>query len=374
MSVVRFGIVGLGGMGRQHATYLNAGQIRGAQLTAVSDTAPGAQQWATQQLAGEVAFFESYTAMLDSGLIDAVIVATPHYFHPDLAVQALHKQLHVLIEKPAGVYTQQVRQMNEVAVASGKVFGIMYNQRTNPVFAKVRELIQSGELGVIKRFNWIITDWYRSQAYYASGSWRATWAHEGGGVLMNQSPHNIDLLLWTLGLMPTRVRAFCHFGKHHTIEVEDDVTAYMECENGATGVFITTTGDAPGTNRYEISGDRGKIVVEDNAITFWRLRQSEPEFNATNTQPFGAPEVWKINIPVAGGAGPQHPGITQNFTDAVLHGTPLLAPGIEGINGLTLVNAMYLSTWTDGWVDIPFDESHFLAQLNQRRAPRERSF
>ena len=190
MSQVRFGIVGLGGMGRQHATYLGAGSIRGAQLTAVSDTAPGAQQWAEQQLSAEVAFFDSYTAMLDSGLIDAVIVATPHYFHPDLAVQALHKQLHVLIEKPAGVYTQQVRQMNDVAVASGKVFGIMYNQRTNPVFAKVRDMIQSGELGVVKRFNWIITDWYRSQAYYNSGSWRATWAHEGGGVLMNQSPQH----------------------------------------------------------------------------------------------------------------------------------------------------------------------------------------
>ena len=373
MSHVRYGIVGLGGMGRQHASYLNAGTIHGAVLTAVSDTFPAAQQWAQTNLSTSVAFFESYTAMLDSGLVDAIIVATPHYFHPDLAVQALHKQLHVLIEKPAGVYTQQVRQMNEVAIASGKTFGIMYNQRTNPVFAKVRDMIASGELGTIKRFNWIITDWYRSQAYYASGSWRATWAHEGGGVLMNQSPHNIDLMLWTLGMMPSRVRAFCHFGKHHTIEVEDDVTAYMECENGATGVYITTTGDAPGTNRYEVSGDRGKIVVEDNAITFWRLRQSEPEFNATNTQPFGAPEVWKIPIPVAGGAGPQHPGITQNFTDAILHGTPLLAPGVEGINGLTLVNAMYLSTWTDNWVDVPFDEHAFLAQLNQRRAPRERS-
>ena len=373
MSRVRYGIVGLGGMGRQHATYLNACTITGAELTAVSDTAPGAHEWAQQHLAPTVAFYDSYTSMLDSGHVDAVIVATPHYFHPDLAVQALHKQLHVLIEKPAGVYTQQVRQMNDVAIASGKTFGIMYNQRTNPVFAKVRDLIASGELGVIKRFNWIITDWYRSQAYYNSGSWRATWAHEGGGVLMNQSPHNIDLMLWTLGMMPTRVRAFCHFGKHHTIEVEDDVTAYMECANGATGVFITTTGDAPGTNRYEISGDRGKLVVEDNAITFWRLRQSEPDFNAVNTQPFGAPEVWKIPIPVAGGAGPQHPGITQNFTDAILHGTPLLAPGIEGINGLTLVNAMYLSTWTDNWVDVPFDEHAFLAQLNARRAPRERS-
>jgi predicted dehydrogenase len=368
MSHVRFGIVGLGGMGRGHAQYLAAGQINGAILTAVSDTSEAAQQWAQQELGPKVVFFDSYTAMLQSGLIDAVIVATPHYFHPDLAVQAFHHQLHVLIEKPAGVYTQQVRQMNEVALNSGKVFGIMYNQRTNPVFQKVRDLIATGELGNIKRFNWIITDWYRSQAYYNSGSWRATWAQEGGGILMNQSPHNIDLMLWTLGMQPSRVRAFCHFGKHRNIEVEDDVTAYMECANGATGVYITTTGDAPGTNRYEVSGERGKIVVENNQITFWRLRVPEPEFNQTNTNMWASPETWKIDIPVSGGSGPQHPGITQNFTDAIRSGTPLLAPGIEGIHGLTLVNAMYLSTWTDDWVNIPFDENVFLAHLNQRRA------
>jgi predicted dehydrogenase len=373
MAEVRFGIVGLGGMGRGHAQYLAAGQITGAVLTAVSDTSPAAQQWAEKELPAGVHFFDSYTAMLQSGIVDAVIVATPHYFHPDLAVQAFSHQLHVLIEKPAGVYTQQVRQMNEVAASSGKVFGIMFNQRTNPVFQKVRDLIHSGELGAIKRFNWIITDWYRSQAYYDSGSWRATWAKEGGGILMNQAPHNVDLLLWTLGMQPTRVRAFCHFGKHRAIEVEDDVTAYMECANGATGVFITTTGDAPGTNRYEVTGERGKIVVEDNRITFWRLRVPEPEFNATNKSMWAAPETWKIEIPVSGGSGLQHPGITQNFTNAILHGTPLLAPGSDGLHGVTLVNAMYLSTWTDHWVDIPFDENTFLAHLNQRRAPQDRS-
>lgn len=370
MSVVRYGIVGLGGMGRNHANYLMAGAVKGAVLSAVSDTSPASQEWAKQSLPDSVRFFDSYAAMLQSGVIDAVIVATPHYFHPDLAVQAFHHQLHVIIEKPAGVYTQQVRQMNEVAAASGKVFGIMYNQRTNPVFQKVRDLIQSGELGKIKRFNWLITDWYRSQAYYNSGSWRATWAHEGGGILMNQATHNIDLMLWTLGMQPSRVRAFCHFGKHRAIEVEDDVTAYMECENGATGVFITTTGDAPGTNRYEISGERGKIVVEDNKVTFWRLRMPEPEFNATNTSMWAMPENWKIELPVDSSGGPQHAGITQNFTDAVLRGTPLIAPGHEGIHGLTLVNAMYMSTWTDNWVNVPFDENQFLALLNQRRNVR----
>src|SRR5690606_34449403 len=232
----------------------------------------------------------------------------------------------VLVEKPAGVYTKQVRQMNEAAAKSGKVFSIMYNQRTNPLYVKLRELISSGELGEIRRTNWIITNWYRSQAYYNSGGWRATWAGEGGGVLINQDPHQLDLWQWTIGMMPTRVRAFCHFGKYRNIEVEDDVTAYVEYENGATGVFVTTTGEAPGTNRFEISGDRGKMVIEDGKMTFWRLRVGESEFNASNTSSFAQPECWKCEIPV-NGEGPGHMGITQNFVDAILKGTPLIAPG-----------------------------------------------
>ena len=190
--------------------------------------------------------------------------------------------------------------MNEAAEKSGKVFSMMFNQRTNPLYQKVRELILSGELGEIKRTNWIITNWYRSQSYYDSGGWRATWAGEGGGVMINQSPHQLDLWQWTTGLMPRRVRAFSGFGKYHDIEVEDDVTAYVEYENGATGLFVTSTGEAPGTNRFEVAGDRGKIVVEDGKLTFWRLRQSEREFNREYQGGFGEPECWKIDIPVYG--------------------------------------------------------------------------
>lgn len=179
----------------------------------------------------------------------------------------------------------------------------MYNQRTNPLYAKLKELIASGELGEVRRTNWIITDWYRSQSYYNSGGWRATWAGEGGGVLINQDPHQLDLWQWTTGLMPKRVRAFCQFGKHRDIEVENDVTAYVEYENGATGVFVTSTFEAPGTNRFEISGDRGKIVIEDNKLTFHRLRVSETEFNNTFTGGFGSPECWKFDIPISNGGG-----------------------------------------------------------------------
>ena len=282
-----------------------------------------------------------------------------------MAMKAFEKGLHVLCEKPAGVYTKNVREMNEAAKKSSKVFSMMFNQRTNPMYQKVRELIQSGELGEIKRTNWIITDWYRTQSYYDSVAWRGTWAGEGGGVMINQSPHQLDLWQWITGMMPVRVRAFCGFGKYRDIEVEDDVTTYVEYENGATGLFVTSTGEAPGTNRFEIVGDQGKIVVEDEKITFWRLRQPESEFNLEYTGGFGKPECWKIDVPFIGEAT-QHIGIMNNWVDAIINGAELLAPGEEGINSLTISNAVYLSSWTDNWVELPIDEDLFYEKLQEK--------
>ncbi|MDO3410950.1 Gfo/Idh/MocA family oxidoreductase [Saccharibacillus sp. CPCC 101409] len=365
---VRFGIIGIGNMGTSHAKSLT-GRIEGAVLTAVCDMREQRLEWAERELPAEVKRYADAAEMMGSGEIDAVLIATPHYDHPTLAVEAFQHGLHVLIEKPAGVYTKAVRQMNEAAAKAAEqslVFGIMYNQRTNPLYRKLRELIQSGELGEIRRTNWIITNWYRSQSYYDSGGWRATWEGEGGGVLLNQDPHQLDLWQWATGMMPKRIRAFCSFGKYRKIEVEDDVTAYAEYENGATGLFVTTVGEAPGTNRFEITGDNGKIVVEDDKLTFWRLRTPEPEFNATYTGGFGQPECWKCEIPVGGGGGEQHEGILRNFTNAVLHGEALIAPGEEGIRGLTLSNAMHLSSWTDDWVELPIDEEAYLEKLNER--------
>lgn len=326
MDKVRYGIIGVGGMGRTHAQSLLS-DIKGAELTAVCDISLERLEWAEEHLPDHVQRFLSPEELFKSGIIDAVMIATPHYDHPPLAIQALGYGLHVLIEKPAGVYTKAVQEMNDAAAKSDRKFGIMYNQRTNPLYQKLRELIQSGELGEIRRTNWIITNWYRSQSYYDSGGWRATWGGEGGGVLLNQDPHQLDLWQWTTGMMPKRVRAFCQFGKYRNIEVEDDVTAYVEYENGATGLFITTTGEAPGTNRFEITGDNGKIVVEDGTLTFFRLRTPEPKFNAEYTGGFGAPECWKCEIPVEAGNGEQHKGILRNFTNAILQDEPLLAPG-----------------------------------------------
>ena len=260
--------------------------------------------------------------------------------------------------------------MNDVATKSGKVFGLMFNQRTNPVYQKVKKMVEDGELGEIKRVVWEITDWYRSQSYYDSGSWRATWSGEGGGVLLNQCPHQLDLWQWICG-MPVSVRAFLDYGKGRNIEVENDVTAIAKYANGATGLFITSTHETPGTNRFEISADRGKLVIENNVITFWRNCVGEQEFNATWKRGFGNPEVWKIEVPVGAygrpAPNPQHKGIFENFAEAVLTGKPLLAPGQEGIRGVSLANAMHLSAWTDSWVDPSnIDEELFCKLLQEK--------
>lgn len=364
MDKVRVGIIGIGNMGSSHAAKLIKNEVPNIELTAICDVKPERLKWAKDTLGDNIKLYEDANTLFEANVVDAVLIATPHYDHPTLAINAFSHGLHVLIEKPAGVYTKQVREMNEAALKSGKVFGIMYNQRTNPLYQKLKDLISSGELGEIKRTNWIITNWYRPQSYYNSGGWRATWAGEGGGVLLNQDPHQLDLWQWICG-MPKRVRAFMAFGKYHDIEVEDDVTAYVEYENGATGLFVTSTGEAPGTNRFEITGDNGKIVMENNKLTFFRLRVSERKFNAEYTGGFGSPECWVCDIP-AEGPYEEHPGIMKNWANSILNGTPLLAPGIEGINGLTISNAMHLSAWTDNWVDLPMNEDLFYEKLQEK--------
>ena len=364
MNKFRIGIIGFGNMGTNHAKYLLKGAIPETELVAICDTNPERLKWAKVNLSQDLLTFETMDALLASDAVDGVLIATPHYSHPELAIKALHRGLHVLVEKPAGVYTKQVREMNEAASRTDRVFGIMYNQRTNPLYQKLKDLIDTGELGELKRTNWIITNWYRSQSYFDSGGWRATWAGEGGGVLLNQDPHQLDLWQWTCG-MPKRVRAFCGFGKFHHIEVEDDVTAYVEYDNGATGVFVTCTGEAPGTNRFEVSGDRGKIVIEDDKLTFWRLRVPERQFNREYKGGFGHPECWKCEIPITGEMT-GHAGITRNWVEAIRKGTPLLAPGAEGIRGLQISNAMHLSAWLDQWVELPVPEDLYYQKLQER--------
>ena len=364
---IRLGIIGIGNMGSGHACRVVDGECPDFVLTAVADINPAREDWAKKRLGENVAFFHTAQEMLDSGLIDACIVATPHYDHPGLAIECMKRSIHVMVEKPAGVYTKQVREMNAMADKHPEVvFGLMFNQRTNHVYRKARELVQSGKYGRIRRTNWIITDWYRTQHYYDSGAWRATWAGEGGGVLLNQCPHQLDLWQWICG-MPVKVQTHMKYGQWHDIEVEDDVTTYVEYENGATGVFITTTGDVHGTNRFEIQMDKAKLVVTYGGIELKEFSVSEPEWTAACKEGFACMPATDVKVETDG-KNEQHTGVVNAWGGAILRGEPLIADGREGINGLMLSNAMHLSAFLGKEVTLPIDEEVFHEELKKRIA------
>ena len=370
MKMIRYGIIGLGNQGTHYAIKLfETGAIKDACITAMCDINPAKIEAMKQKTKNEkVSYFESYAQMLDSGLCDAVIVAVPHYLHPEMVMACATRGIPVICDKPAGVYTKQVREMNEVAKASGVLFGMMFNQRTNCLYRKMREIVQSGGIGELQRVNWIITDWYRTQQYYDSGAWRATWEGEGGGVLINQCPHQLDLVQWVVGEMPISVHGFCQYGKWHDVEVEDEVTAFFRYANGATGVFITTTGEAPGTNRFEISGTRGKLLCENGKLIYHKNGADTLEWSKTCEAGFQKPacEVTEVETDEK---NPQHQGVINNFTQTLLGHESLFVPGTDGIAGVELMNAIELSGWNGGAeITLPVDEERYLRELNAHRA------
>ena len=359
---IRVGIVGVGNIGSAHAATLYAGKVEGAVLAALCDASEAVQTRCAQSYP-DVPFYADADSLFDSD-VDMVIISVPHPMHAELAQKAFAKGKHVLTEKPMDIALSRGRKMAEAAKKSGKLFGIMFNQRTGNLFQKARQLVQSGALGQLKRSVWIITNWYRTQAYYDSGAWRATWKGEGGGVLMNQCPHQLDLWQWICG-MPASVTAFCQEGKYHNIEVEDEATLFVKFENGATGAFITTTGEYPGTNRLEISGSLGKLVLENGTLKWWRLEADErqvcfdPKAESPKI-PFAVEEFEQVKIN-------GHQAILQNFTNALRFGEELIAPGYDGLNQLALQNAAYMSAWTGKTVALPFDEAQYDALLAQRQ-------
>ena len=361
MSKVRVGIIGMGNMGKYHADYLLAGKVKRAELVAVCSTSPGKLD--TYKAKG-VEVFGDGEALIKSGKIDAVLIATPHYQHTSLGITAIEAGVHVMVEKPISAHKADAERLIAAAKANPKVkFGAMFQMRAEPRYSKIRKLIQDGELGTIVRVNWIITDWFRSEAYYASGGWRATWKGEGGGVLINQCLHQLDTLYWLLG-MPKSVRGFCQLGRFHNIEVEDNVTVYMEWPNKATGVFISSTGELPGTNRFEIAGTKGRIVLESNVLTFTRNEVPADEWNQTSKIGFAKPDVWNVTIPF-GNADIPHAAFMMNFVDAILDGSPMNCSGEEGLGSIELANVMLYSSLIGQTVELPMDSAAYEAKLNE---------
>lgn len=355
MNEVRFGIIGMGNMGSAHAGYF--AKVPRSKLTAVCDHDP--QKLDRAVATTGVRGLARAKDLMASGLVDAVIIAVPHYDHIDLTIQAFEHGLHVITEKPLAVTAKDAQRGIEAHKKYKKLlWSAMFNQRTNPAYRKVRELVKNGHIGEIQRTNWIITNWFRSQAYYNSGGWRATWGGEGGGVLVNQCPHNLDLWQWICG-MPNRITATIGIGKYHKIEVEDEVTAYAEYANGATGLFITSTGEAPGTNRLEITGDKGKIICDgSNKIEIVSTDESIRHLCATTPSSFPQVVTHHHTLEV-GGENLQHVGILRNFVEALLDGKPLLAPAEEGIHGVELANAMIMSGLTNKPVPVPTDHEAY---------------
>lgn len=364
MDTVKIGIIGVGNMGAAHARAIQENKVPGMELAGLQDANPER----TKVFEG-VKAFDSPQALIESPEIDAVLIATPHYDHTPLGIAALKAGKHLLVEKPISVHKADCQKLIEAHTDKSLVFCAMFNQRTNPHYIRIRDLIQKGELGEIRRVTWTITDWFRSEAYYASGGWRATWRGEGGGVLLNQCPHQLDLWQWLFG-MPQKLRAFCELGRYHDIEVEDDVTCHMEYANGCKGVFITTTGEAPGTNRLEITGERGKLIydMEEAGLRFVRNEVEMSEWSRTTTGGFTKPPTWNVSIPIEGGVGPQHIGIMQNFAAAILKDEKLLAPAAEGIHSVELANAMLYSSFIAETLELPLDASAYEELLKKKIA------
>jgi predicted dehydrogenase len=367
-AMLRFGLIGLGNIGKVYVADFDAGKVRGGCLTAVCSRRPPAIQ-----LPNGVRYFANADALLDSGEVDAVIVATPHLSHRELGEKVLKRGLHLMMEKPLTASKLEGERILEVPLRDGQQFGIMMNLRMHPQMQRIRSMMEDNELGELQRVQWIISNWFRSEAYYASSEWRASWKGEGGGVLINQALHNLDLLQWLCG-MPNSLQAFCRFGQDHDIEVEDRVTSYLEFPNGASGVFSTSTGEAPGVNRLEIAGTKGLIVLEDDALTVQRNDVDSKDYLQTTDDAFGSPGTSQEVFP-AGEENPAHAGILSNFVDAIEGKAALFAAASGGLAAVELANAMVYSAWTNAPVKLPLDSAAYEAALMKKIAtspPRSR--
>jgi predicted dehydrogenase len=361
MDKIRLGIIGMGNIGKHHAGYLLEGRAARCELVGVASTSPGKLAEYGQK---GLKVFASADELLRSAELEAVIIATPHFQHTSLGIAALAAGKHVMVEKPISAHKADAERLITAAKQHpALVFAGMFQLRTEPRYQKIQKLIREGHLGDVVRVSWIITDWYRTEAYYQSGGWRATWRGEGGGVLLNQCLHNLDVLQWLCG-QPSKVRGFAQLGRYHDIEVEDNVTAYLEWAGGATGMFVTSSGEAPGTNRFEIAGTKGRVVLENNRLTFTRNEVDMVEHCRTSKVGFFKPEVWNVEIPFADAAAP-HATLMANFADAILDGAPLIAPGAEGLGSVELANVLLYSSLIEQTVHLPMDGAAFEAKLNE---------
>lgn len=361
---VRIAVVGIGIMGQAHIKDIAA--LENTELAAVCDVNQEVADAFARKM--QVPAYYRFNDLLEREMFDAILISSPHYDHAPMSIAALQRGIHVLVEKPIAVHVKAAHQMIHAYEQAKRanpniVFAAVFMQRTYTYWKKIKSLIDAGELGHLVRTTWLITDWFRNQSYYNHGGWRATWKGEGGGVLLNQAPHNLDLYQWFVG-MPQRVTGFAALGKYHRIEVEDEVTAYFEHENGMIGHFITSTAESPGTNRLEIVGDRGKLVYENNILTLFRNQRSMFEQIEQAAGGFDKVDFVQERVPFEPQSGPGHRDIIENFANAILYGESLIAPAPQGINSVMLANAILTSSSEGRTVDLPLDADAYERKLN----------
>ncbi len=355
---LRLGIIGLGNIARQHIQNVTSGAVDACKVTAIcSRTAP-------DELPTGAQHFSDYRELLGSGLCDAVLVASPTLYHRDMGLAVLRSGLHLMMEKPIALSNSDAQSMLD-AVQPEQVFGLMLNQRCSPLFKTMKAVIEAGELGELRRTHWTMTNWFRPDVYFAVSDWRATWKGEGGGLLVNQCIHNLDIFQWLCG-MPESVRGFCAMGKYHPIEVEDEASAYFTYANGASGTFVGSTGEAPGFNRLEIVGDRASLTFDGQRILLHDNQASVSEYCRSTRDMFGMPTVQVRDITPTEMTNNQHAEILNNFVAAIDGRESLIAPAAEGMNSLGIANAILLSHWQNGSVNCPPDAEQYQGALNER--------
>lgn len=363
MQPLRIGVIGLGRQGSIYSDLIASGAVHGAYLAAVC-VRSGRR---VVDRHGTATFTEA-AVMIRSGCVDAVVIATPHPSHAELAIAAIEQGLHVLIDKPMASQLVDCTRILAAHERQGgrSILATMHHQRLDPRYRRLTELLASGQCGRTQRFAWMNTDWFRSDAYFASATWRGTWAGEHGGLLLNQCPHQLDLIHWLFG-RPVRVLATCRFGAHHPIQTEDEVHALFEFADGMIGSFTASSGEAPGANRLEVATDRGLITVDQHQLTWQRtyVDVASSRRSSTDPMPILGSELLTEPFP---DPGPFHHGVLLNFVDACRNHASPLAPGGAGAAAVELANALLLSSWEERWVELPLDADRYRTSLDQRCA------
>ncbi len=355
---IRTALIGIGVMGKKYAKMICDGEVKGIMLTAVVCRNSDAAKW-VKALGRDIKIFESAEKLFENpDYYDAVIIATPHKSHPQLANNAFELGKHVMCDKPAGISVSDAVKMSKAAEKSNKIYAMMFHQRLYPKHIKIKEILNEGRLGDLKRIMLVNSRYLRTSHYHKSGSWRSSWSGEGGGALINQGQHILDIWQWLFD-MPQSLYADICFGKYNDFKVDDELTIQMRYKNNLTAVFMLTTGEAVHQERLEIVGNKGKILLEDDTLHIYSYSENCDDY--IKTAKVNSRENLSINEEIIKFDKIEEPyaQMLENFAGAVFGENTLIADGRNAVNPIMLTNAAYYSAWKGEAVKLPIDADEY---------------